>query len=106
MRCHGRPEIIRCDPCSPFASNGLGRLSALSFWWLEQGIDVEFARPAKLRGQSVRRRKLIVAIAREFAVDWWRLRIERVYPEDLGLQLSWPSAAVLRGKQPAEANAA
>jgi len=46
MRHHGRPEIIRCDLGSPFASNGLGRLSALSIWWLEQGIDVEFTRPA------------------------------------------------------------
>lgn len=46
MRYHGRPEIIRCDLGSPFASNGLGRLSSLSLWWLEQGIDVEFTRPA------------------------------------------------------------
>lgn len=46
MRHHGRPEIIRCDLGSPFASNGLGRLSSLSLWWLEQGIDVEFTRPA------------------------------------------------------------
>ena len=46
MRHHGLPEIIRCDLGSPFASNGLGRLSSLSLWWIEQGIEVEFMRPA------------------------------------------------------------
>jgi hypothetical protein len=46
MRHHGLPEIIRCDLGSPFAANGLGRLSSLSLWWIEQGIEVEFTRPA------------------------------------------------------------
>ena len=46
MRHHGLPEIIRCDLGSPFASNGLGRLSSLSLWWIEQGVEVEFTRPA------------------------------------------------------------
>lgn len=46
MRHHGLPEIIRCDLGSPFASNGLGRLSSLSLWWIEQGIEVEFMHPA------------------------------------------------------------
>lgn len=46
MRHHGLPEIIRCDLGSPFASNGLGRLSSLSLWWIEQGVAVEFTRPA------------------------------------------------------------
>lgn len=45
-RYHGLPEIIRCDLGSPFASNGLGRFSSLSLWWIEQGIEVEFMRPA------------------------------------------------------------
>ena len=44
-RHHGLPEIIRCDLGSPFASLGLGRLSSLSLWWIEQGIEVEFTRP-------------------------------------------------------------
>ncbi|BET69439.1 integrase core domain-containing protein [Opitutales bacterium ASA1] len=43
----GLPEIIRVDHGSPFASVGLGRLSALSIWWIEQGIEVEFTRPGK-----------------------------------------------------------
>ena len=46
MRQVGRPEIIRTDLGSPFASVGLGRLSCLSVWWIEQGIEVEFTRPA------------------------------------------------------------
>jgi hypothetical protein len=46
MRHHGVPQIIHCDLGSPFASNGLGRLSSLSLWWIEQGIEVEFSRPA------------------------------------------------------------
>jgi hypothetical protein len=46
MRQTGLPEIIRVDHGSPFASNGLGRLSSLSLWWIQQGIEVEFTRPA------------------------------------------------------------
>jgi putative transposase len=46
MRQSGLPEIIRVDHGSPFASIGLGRLSSLSIWWIEQGIEVEFTRPA------------------------------------------------------------
>lgn len=46
MRQAGLPNVIRVDLGSPFASNGLGRLSSLSIWWIEQGIEVEFTRPA------------------------------------------------------------
>lgn len=46
MRQTGMPEVIRTDLGSPFASVGLGRLSSLSVWWIEQGIEVEFTRPA------------------------------------------------------------
>jgi transposase InsO family protein len=46
MRQAGVPEVIRCDHGSPFASLGLGRLSSLSIWWIEQGIAVELTRPA------------------------------------------------------------
>lgn len=44
-RHHGLPQVIRVDHGSPFASCGLGRLSSLSIWWIEQGIEVEFTRP-------------------------------------------------------------
>ena len=46
MRRHGLPAIIRVDNGTPFASLALGRLSALSVWWINQGIVVEFIRPA------------------------------------------------------------
>ncbi|MBC7369345.1 MAG: IS481 family transposase [Undibacterium sp.] len=46
LRSHGRPQIIRVDNGTPFASIGLGRLSQLSVWWILQGIEVEFTRPA------------------------------------------------------------
>lgn len=46
MRQAGLPEVIRVDHGTPFASIGLGRLSSLSIWWIEQGIAVEFTGPA------------------------------------------------------------
>ena len=46
MRQAGLPEVIRVDHGTPFASIGLARLSSLSIWWIEQGIAVEFTRPA------------------------------------------------------------
>lgn len=46
MRQAGVPQVIRVDHGSPFASVGPGRLSSLSVWWIEQGIEVEFTRPA------------------------------------------------------------
>jgi len=40
-----------------------------------------------------RRKKLIIALARTFAVDWWRVRTGRCQAEDLGLKLQpLPSA--------------
>ena len=47
LRHHGKPQIIRVDNGTPFASSGLARLSQLSVWWIEQGIAVEFTRPGK-----------------------------------------------------------
>ena len=55
---------------------------------------------AKRKGDKATRKKLIVALARQFIVDWWRIRTDRTTPEKLGLQMSWPSAYVLRGKEP------
>ena len=46
MRQAGVPEVIRVDHGTPFASIGLGRLSSLSIWWIEQGVAVEFTGPA------------------------------------------------------------
>ena len=38
------------------------------------------------------RRKAAVAIARQFIVDWWRIRTGRATPQELGLEMK-PAAA-------------
>jgi transposase len=47
-------------------------------WWPEL-LNPKTSRP--------RRKKIIVAMARAFAVDWWRVRTGRCKAEDLGLKL-------------------
>jgi transposase len=37
------------------------------------------------KATGARRKKIIVAMARQFAVDWWRIRTGRVQAKDLGL---------------------
>ena len=56
---------------------------------------------AKRKADKATRKKLLVGLARQFIVDWWRIRTNRTTPEKLGLQMSWPTAYVLRGKAPA-----
>jgi transposase len=55
---------------------------------------------AKARNNKSARKKISVGLARQFIVDWWRIRTGRTTPDKLGLQMSWPSAQVLHGKQP------
>jgi transposase len=55
---------------------------------------------AKRKADRATRKKLLVGLARQFIVDWWRIRTGRTTPEKLGLQMSWPAAYVLRGKEP------
>lgn len=38
------------------------------------------------------KKKMAVAIARTFAVDWWRIQTGRIRPEDVGLKVAFPSA--------------
>jgi putative transposase len=47
FREHGLPDVIRSDNGVPFATTGLGRLSALSAWWIRLGIIPELIEPAK-----------------------------------------------------------
>jgi putative transposase len=44
---YGVPKAIQSDNGPPFASRGLGGLSALSAWWVSLGIDVVRSRPGK-----------------------------------------------------------
>lgn len=47
--------------------------------WRPELLNPKTSRP--------RRKKIIVAMARAFAVDWWRVRTNRCQPEALGLKL-------------------
>jgi transposase len=47
--------------------------------WTEQLLDAKLTRSSK--------KKIVVAIARQFAVDWWRVRTGRVKPEEIGLDM-------------------
>ncbi|QXD24084.1 IS110 family transposase [Opitutia bacterium ISCC 51] len=47
--------------------------------WREQLLNAKLTRSSK--------KKIVVAIARQFAVDWWRVRTGRVKPEDIGLSM-------------------
>jgi len=39
---------------------------------------------------------MVVAIARRFAVDWWRINTGRMRPEDVGLRVDYPTAYATR----------
>jgi len=43
---YGLPRIVRTDNGVPFATTALGRLSALSVWWIRLGIYPELIEPA------------------------------------------------------------
>jgi putative transposase len=47
FRQYGLPQVIRSDNGPPFASVGLGGLTALSLWWIKLGIRAERIRPGK-----------------------------------------------------------
>ena len=47
FREYGLPDAIRSDNGSPFASVGLGGLSALSVWWIRLGIIPERIKPGR-----------------------------------------------------------
>ncbi|HEV8181169.1 MAG TPA: IS110 family transposase, partial [Candidatus Angelobacter sp.] len=60
--------------------------------WRPELLNPKTSRP--------RRKKIIVAMARSFAVDWWRVRTGRCKAEDLGLKLQ-PPLPVKTKKAPA-----
>jgi transposase len=39
-----------------------------------------------------KKKKMAVAIARRFAVDWWRIQTGRMQPEEVGLKIDFPSS--------------
>lgn len=58
--------------------------------WRPELLNPKTSRP--------RRKKIIVAMARAFAVDWWRVRTGRCKAEDLGLKLQ-PQARTAKTKK-------
>lgn len=61
--------------------------------WLLLRYQSDYRLTKKWRAQMLwsskpRRKQIIVALARGFAVDWWRLRTGQTTPERLGLRLS------------------
>lgn len=43
-----------------------------------------------------RKKKMAVAIARRFAVGWWRINTGQIEPEAVGLKVAYPSAYATR----------
>lgn len=41
---------------------------------------------------AAKKKKMAVAIARQFAVDWWRIQTGRMSPETVGLKMGYPQA--------------
>jgi transposase len=76
---HGNPRLRRL------------LIEAVWLLWQHNRSYCRFERwPEKLDGKKISRarlKKLVVATARQFAVDWWRLRTGRVSAQDLGLVL-------------------
>lgn len=45
---------------------------------------------------AARKKKMVVALARHFIIDWWRIQTGRAKPEDLGLRMGLPSSHNLK----------
>ena len=41
---------------------------------------------------AAKKKKMVVAIARRFAVDWWRINTGQIEPEAVGLKTAYPTA--------------
>jgi transposase len=53
-------------------------------YWKQRMLNEPFTK--------AKRKKMAVAIARQFAVDWWRIQTGRMTAETVGLRLNYPSA--------------
>lgn len=66
FRDYGLPELIRTDNGVPFATCALGRLSALSVWWIRLGVFPELIEPASPQ-QNGRHERMHRTLKRETA---------------------------------------
>jgi transposase len=53
-------------------------------YWKERMLNEPFT--------AAKKKKMAVAIARQFAVDWWRIQTGRMTAETVGLRLAYPAA--------------
>jgi transposase len=53
-------------------------------YWKERMLNEPF--------NAAKKKKMAVAIARQFAVDWWRIQTGRMSAETVGLRLAYPAA--------------
>jgi putative transposase len=66
FREYGLPQLIRTDNGVPFATCALGRLSALSVWWVRLGVFPELIEPARPQ-QNGRHERMHRTLKRETA---------------------------------------
>ena len=53
-----------------------------------RGVKMFYRKLAQGRTKSkAARKRALVALARQFAVDWWKIRTGRVNPQELGLEM-------------------
>lgn len=52
-----------------------------------RGLDKWREKLLAAKASKSSRKKIVVAVARQLAVDWWRVRTGRLRPEDLGLEM-------------------
>ncbi len=48
---------------------------------------------------AARKKKMAVAIARQFAIDWWRIQTGRIAAEEVGLTLNYPASYACRAQR-------
>jgi transposase InsO family protein len=94
FRRYGLPARLRTDNGVPVASNALGRLSTLSVWWVELGIQPELIEPAhpEQNGRHERMHKTLKAATarppqadlatQQRRFDWFRRRYNRERPHE------------------------
>lgn len=57
-------------------------------YWKERMLNEPFT--------AAKKKKMAVAIARQFAVDWWRIQTGRMSAETVGLKLNYPASYAAR----------
>ncbi|MGH7522822.1 MAG: integrase core domain-containing protein [Gemmatimonadales bacterium] len=96
FRMYGLPDRIRKDNVAPFATCALGRLSALSVWWLKLGITPELIQPAhpEQNGRHERMHRTLKAEATKPPATTWRSQQRRFDRFQQGYNVERPHEAL------------